>query len=169
MNHIRVCKKAFIIVVFSFLIVLTACVFDPASFSFEKETLLQTLSSVQLINYDSTSEVVSNTEEIEDFDFEKVKILSSLPDDKYEDFCESLSEIYFIVADGLRYFNTSACGKSLLLKFKNGNFIVLSDNHEVYSFVAEFGSDGKREELLLFFEDSTTCQMLIETYFHNTN
>ncbi len=162
-------NKVLIAMVIGIIIVLSACVTDPNSYYFNSEELLQNISMVELIDYNSTYEYVDNRYEIEPFNFDKAKVGKSLPENRIAPFCKSLSEIGFIICDDMLGYNSSACGISLLLRFCNGDLIVMSDNHKYNSFVAEYDSDGKLGELVLCFMDSSSCQELIDTYFYSTN
>ena len=155
--------------VISSLIVSSACVMDPNGFYFNYEELFQNLSSVELIYYDSTYVYVDSKDEIEPFNLDKVTVIESLSEDKNALFCKSLSEIEFIVCDDWLGYNSSACGISLLLRFSNGNIVVMSDNHQYNSFVTEYDSTGKIGDLILCFSDSRSSVELINFYFPDIN
>lgn len=158
-------KKALIILVTSILLVLSACVTDPNSYSFDKDKLLKNVTSVELIYYDATYEYVYSKDLVEPFYFNKVTLIETLPEEKIEAFCASISETNFMICDDQLGYNSSACGLSILIRLSNENFIVMSYSYSYNSFVAEYDSDGQLVDMVLSFGIKEDCQKLINSYF----
>lgn len=161
-------KKILTLVVigFCFLLFFSAC--DPASYSFDEEELLQKIQSIELIDYNSTSHIVYSRDEIEPFDFKKVTVLRSLRREDYPQFCKDLAELDFIDCYSYnKQYNSSACRLSLLITFNDGSFLVMSDNHKIESFVAEYNSDGQFYGRLLFITSTDLYNGILDNYFYS--
>lgn len=161
----RIFKSITFFTVGIIIIIFSACVTDPGSYSFDKDNLLKNISSIELIYYDSSYEYVYSRDLVEPFDINKVSILKTLPEEKIQLFCESVSEIDFMICDDQLGYNSAACGTSILIRLSNENIIVMSDNHDYNDFVAEYNSDGQLVDMVLSFSNKGECQMLITSYF----
>lgn len=146
-------------------IIFSACVTDPNSYSFDKDKLLKNVSSVELIYYDATYEYVYSKDLVEPFYFNKVTLIETLPEEKIEAFCASISGTNFIICDDQLGYNSSACGLSILIRLSNENFIVMSYSYSYNSFVAEYDSDRQLVDMVLSFGIKEDCQKLINSYF----
>ena len=146
-------------------IMFSACVTDPGDYMFEKDYLLTNVSSVELIFYDSSYEYVDSKDLVEPFYFNKVTTIKTLPKEKMDAFCASISECVFMICDDMLGYNSSACGTSILIRLCNENIIVMSDSYNYNSFVAEYDNAGKLLDKVLSFTDSKTFQKLVVAYF----
>jgi len=123
------------------LFILTAC--DPGNFKFDYDELKATVVRVEYIYYDNPNavELFEQRDKVIPFDFNKMEIKATLPNEKLDDFLKDLSEYEFMLFT--RHLD-SPQGDSIRIIYNNGDFEVLScwgGGHKEYS--GSFSANGE--------------------------
>ena len=116
-------KKVITLFLFvSILFSLIGC--DPASFHYTYEDLESNVESIELINYNNSDaiELFEKRNEVKDFDFSKLEIISVLSKEKTNDFLLEFSKIEFMLV--WRHLD-SPKGKSIKINYIDGSFDII--------------------------------------------
>lgn len=149
---------------------LSACVWDPADYYFEKEELTDVVS-VELINYNNTerksfkSWVPNHFDELAPFDNSKISILENLDENKIPDFIDSLCEPLILY----HYFTyDSPSGICLKLSYSNGDFLIISNEYKrntSMGYIGEYSPNGEVITFIGCFHSSKNFIPLVNDYF----
>ncbi len=163
-------KKAFILI-FTLLLclVLTAC--DPGHYAFDYDELSDKVVSVELINYDNPDQkpfiswVPDHSSDLLPFDCSNSTLLEVLDEDRIPDFLNQLSQ-----ADTLYeyYVYNSPKGICMKLSLENGNFIIISCNHEkesFYGYIGEYSPEGEVTDFIGSFSSYYYFEKLVSDFF----
>lgn len=158
-------KKVCCVFFAALMLFLAAC--DPGLFFFDYEELVQTVDRVELISYynpDAKEYLDIKKEKLRSFNFEKMEILQTLPEEKKEDFLFSVAtETAFMVGGRVM---DSPSGLCIRLVYQNGDFEILSADEEEDSAEHTYaGSFFENGEVNRFIGRILGISRLIDEYF----
>jgi len=162
-------KFAIIVVICMLCFALGSC--DPGQYSFDYEELIDSITSVELIQYDNSeikrfkSWVPNHESRLSAFDFDKMEVLESLEEETIDDFLQELSEIVFLHK---YYAYNSPENICIRMIFSNGDFVVLTSDYKNSSFcgyVGIFNSKGEVVDFVGCFQSLPDFEYLINEFF----
>ena len=158
-------KKVCYVFFAALMLFLAAC--DPGLFFFDYEELVQTVDRVELIRYynpDAKEHFDAKGTKFHPFDFEKMEILQTLPEEKKEDFLFSVATDTTSLV-GSRVMD-SPSGLCIRLVYENGDFEILSADEEEDSAEHTYaGSFFENGEVNRFIGRILGISRLIDEYF----
>jgi len=163
-------RKFSVLIVFCALcLLLTAC--DPSSYRFDRDDLFNSVTGIELINYDNPSQkrfvswVPNHYPQLRSFKLDNMTILETLDDGYFNGFLKQLSDIYFL---DKYYAFDSPNGICIRLLYSNGDFEVISCNYKHNSFagyVGKYNSKGKVIDFVGSFSSLSTFISLVNDFF----
>jgi hypothetical protein len=149
---------------FLFVSTLTAC--DPKSYYFNYDDLKSSVETVKLINYENPNpKRINNEDKILPFDFDNADDIESLESSEMDTFFQDLSHIQFLETFG---FSDTPVAISVVLIYKNGDFVVISDlliNRTSYGATITYDLEGNVKEYLGVFANRQNYVDLVNKYF----
>ena len=158
-------KKAFtLFMILALCFSLASC--DPGSFEYDYDVMMETVTSVELITYDNPDvKTVSyflgdDAKYLKDFDFEKMTVVESLPDEELDAFMTALCEkSYFI---HWTFLNSPANGYNLKITYSDESFDIIALSED---FGCHYDKDGKVIDHVANGLFNANCEAFFETEF----
>lgn len=140
---------------------------DPATYHFKKIEYIDRIQRIELVTYTNENyKIVDCVKEPLRFDFQKVKSIEVLNEDKFADFLGDFEDIVFHEKNESVNEPTGYC---LLWYLKNGNYIVFSctmiEGDRVYDMAAEFDSNNIFIKHYAHFASRPHYENILEKYF----
>ena len=144
-------KSLMLSIILTICLFFTGCVTDPACYNFDYEDLIEKVVKIELINYDYADvKSVKKRENILPFDFDKMEIIETLDNEKFDDLLFDLSKVFCHICDDLTEYLNSVSGKCLKFTYSNGDFLIFCFEYKV-DFITEYTNEGNVGELLLYY------------------
>lgn len=163
-------KKFLLVIILCIqLFCLAAC--DPRSYSYEYDELLDSVVSVELINYDNPNQkkfvtwVLDYTSKLLPFELNNMTILETLNNDDIDDFLQQLSEARLLHK---YYVFNSPKDICIRLIYTNGDFEVISCDYAhqtLNNYVGKYNSSGDVVDFVGSFESYDDFENLVNDFF----
>ncbi len=160
------------IICFLCLVVLTlsfgAC--DPSTIHASPE-YLSDITSIELIEYTNPEQkhfhswVPDHSDDLVPFDFSKMTVLETLPEERHEDFCTAFSQADILLT---YYAYDSPADVCIKANHENGDFLIIWANYKRGSYggyVGEFTQDGSVKYFWGCFSALPTYENLVNDFF----
>ena len=159
-------KKMRVIILF-IIVSLFGCVWDPATYYFDADTIINQATKIQLVVCENDNPININVEEntVLFFDIDNIRIVETLETEKIDEFAYELSTITF--HKEMESVN-SPVGYTVLIYMQNQEIIVLSCTiiSEIgYGMAAVFLNDGTFVRHIAQFADEPKFKRLLHNYF----
>jgi len=139
---------------------LTAC--SPIHFYYAYEDLRENVVEIELIMYDNTQvREVRNFRTHPNFDFGRVEHVQILENEHVEAFLQYISDE--MILNHLRH-DDSPNGKSVILRFHNGDFDVISERY-----IGRFNSAGEFVQYMGIFDSRNHFVNILDLFFPESN
>lgn len=149
---------------------LTAC--DPPSYDFKYGDYIDKVTSVELIEYDNPDvaiiDTVDSPEKALPFDFTKMTVLETLPEEKIPSFVADFTNGLYMGGRA----SDSPVGTCIKVNMNDGDFLILGSAGEDswidgygHRCVCVYGEDGQVKEFIGSFQRGDDLLELINQYF----
>jgi hypothetical protein len=144
---------------------------DPAGYYFDAKELKQNIVSIELIEYKNDKQdhfiswVPNHMDDLLPMNLENITNLKKLDESRIESFIDALSNQYILY----KYYSyNSPRGLSIKMNYCNGNYIIISYDHENTSFSGYIGiytSKGEVSDYIGCFSNYDSYKFLVNYFF----
>lgn len=161
-------KKMWLFILLMFCSVeLVGCAVDPGSYYFNADDLMEKVIKIELVECinENPKLIIVKENSLPSFDFNKVKLVKELEEEKIQDFLNELSTVIFHIENESV---NSPVGYAVLIYLQNNEIIVLSCtiiNKIGYSMVASFTYEGNFIKHIVVFANEPKFKKILLKYF----